>query len=367
MFFVITVDLESSKHASEFILSANLSEFFAIACCGGDGVMHFALDALYQRKIDIPVFCIPAGHGVGIASSILASGSPTVAAFSIAKGFRRELDLIEVKQNGKVMCHGSLLVSWGMVADIEFDTHGLRWLGPIRYKVGAIASFVTKSSYHHLRVSYVPAKHQTMTFCTGEGCKTCLQGVKRARGENVVEEDEQSTTQTNHDHPDGRSDSVKNTKIEDYEWLHKRIKTIDDETDVEDNPDNLSDFVEDDDEDVWHVEEGYFLLLIALNLSDTTKNHRIAPYAHASDGCIDLVYIKEVSTLNCLQLFNTLKTGSFVDSNFYMDESLGYIKVTKFKVEALDEKRVVSVDGIPYVHNSVLEGTVIPSAATLGS
>lgn len=175
-----SVYLDNTSHAAQILRDANLGTYFAIACCGGDGLMHHTIDTIYRRGINIPTFCIPAGHGVGIAASILAHASPLSAAYSIAKGFRRPLDIMEIKQNGSVMCYSSLLVSWGLVADIEFETAGLRWMGPIRYKMGAIAA-ITKPPLHHLRISYLPAKSNTMAFCTGGGCKVCSKGAALAR------------------------------------------------------------------------------------------------------------------------------------------------------------------------------------------
>ena len=302
-----------------------MEHFFAIACCSGDGVVHYAIDTLYQQNIDIPVFCIPAGHGVGVASSILGCGNQTVAAFSIAKGFRRKLDIMKITENGKVLCYNSLLTSWGMVADVEFDTAGLRWIGAFRYRLGGVAAILRKSSLHHLRLSYIPVKNSSMTFCTGEGCKICSRGTKDARK------------------------------------LAKKIPT-----DVLLDEDPNSEDSEGEDEE-WTTEEGYFLVLNASVLSDTTSNHRIAPYAHASDGCIDLVYIRDTSRSNVLQLFNTLKNGSFVDSNFHLEDQIGYVKVKKFKVEPLDKNQVASLDGILHRHDTVLEGSVLPSAVTLGA
>merc|ERR1712137_1287066 len=102
-------------------------------------------------------------------------------------------------------------------------------------------------------------------------------------------------------------------------------------------------------EEDWVTEEGHFIMFIALTLSDTTVDHRIAPYAHASDGCIDLVFIKDLSRADLISYFKKMKSGAYVDkSNFYMDDKLGYIKVTKFKVERLDNstKNIVSIDGV---------------------
>eukprot|EP00012_Vannella_robusta_P006034 CAMPEP_0206198692 /NCGR_PEP_ID=MMETSP0166-20121206/9793_1 /ASSEMBLY_ACC=CAM_ASM_000260 /TAXON_ID=95228 /ORGANISM="Vannella robusta, Strain DIVA3 518/3/11/1/6" /LENGTH=158 /DNA_ID=CAMNT_0053616603 /DNA_START=1309 /DNA_END=1782 /DNA_ORIENTATION=- len=150
-----------------------------------------------------------------------------------------------------------------------------------------------------------------MTFCTGEGCKQCKKGSKLAKQQK------------------------------------EQAKTVPPA------------------EEKWTVEEGHFIMLIALTLSDTTQNHRIAPYAHASDGCIDLVFIKDISRAAFVSMFKSLKTGAFVDEKtFYEDDKLGYIKATKFRVDRLDGKPddYVSVDGVQYEHTATLECAVIPSA-----
>jgi len=288
-------------------MESDVSPYFAIACCGGDGLMHYTIDALTRLGKKIPVFCIPAGHGIGIAASILAHASPVSASFCIAKGFRRKLDLLKVSQNGTLLAHCSLLLAWGIVATVEFETAGMRWMGPIRYRLGAIAA-ITNPPLFHLKISYVAASDQTMTFCTGEGCRRCEEGTLLSQ---------------------------------------QNTNTVEDE---------------------WEVEEGYFIMASVMNLSDSTQNHRIAPYAHASDGCVDLVFIKDISRTSFLELYKTLSTGAFVNkSNFYMHDKLGYIKVKKLKIEYLDGECAASIDGIPYKHNSVFECEVIPSAFSLGS
>ena len=288
--------------------NGDLDPYFAIACVGGDGPLHYTFTALMMRGIRIPVFCIPAGHGVGVASSILADASPLVAAFSIAKGFRRNLDLIEVTKNDKLMCYGCLVIAWGLVADVEFNTASIRWLGPVRYRVGAIAS-VGKPPLFHLRISYIPSNDQNMAFCTGEGCVNCN----------------------------------KNNNADEEEF----------------------------DESSWIVEEGHFIMVTAMNMSDSTANHKLAPYAHPSDGNIDLTFVKDISRAGLLELLTTIRTGSFVDkSNFnrQLEDKMKYVKVKKFKVEPLSgNEYTCSVDGIPYSHKDALECTVFPSMGTLGA
>ena len=274
--------------------------------------------------IHLPVFCIPVGmhlvvpfslvnqsysrinfslgHGVGVAASILSHCSPLTAAYSIAKGFRRRFDLMEVCHDNKLLCYSCLLIGWGLVADIEFDTSKYRWIGPIRYTLGALSN-VTNPTYYKLRVSYLPAKEQTMKFCTGEGCTVCNSPVKS----------------------------------------------------------------DDENSNGWVVEEGLFMQVAAFNLSDSTKGHRIAPYAHASDGCMDLVIMKDISRKEYIELYNSIGTGSYVDGNFFMDDKLGYVKVKAFRVESLDGPCNVGIDGIRYVQEQTIEVSILPSVATLGA
>jgi len=309
---VETVYLESTKQAEDIIGSINLQAYSGIVCCGGDGVLHHVWSALMKRKnySKFPVFCIPAGHGVGFAVSVLATASPVSAAFSIAKGFRRPVDIIEVNHGSKLMCYGCLLVAWGMVADVEFNTAKWRFIGPIRYRLGAVGAALNPTFYK-LRLSYLPATDQSMTFCTGEGCVRCT--------------DPNNALLTGLD----SSNSIA--------------------------------------EPQWVVEEGEFLMLTACNLTDTTVHHRVAPYAHASDGCIDLVFIKNVSYRSFFDLFVTIADGSFVNNpDFYLNDKLGYIKVKSFRVETLSGPVPFSVDGIPYVHESIVECNILPSAGVMG-
>mmetsp|Transcript_21720 Transcript_21720/g.27667 ORF Transcript_21720/g.27667 Transcript_21720/m.27667 type:complete len:366 (-) Transcript_21720:8-1105(-) len=313
-----TIYMNDSLHTRTILENGDVQPYFAIICCGGDGVMHYAFGILTERSIDIPVFQLPAGHGVGVSASILGQASPELAAFSIAKGFRRKLDLVEVYQNNELLCHSCSFVAWGAVADVEFNTDYLRWLGPVRYRMGALISIsVGSPSLFHLRISYLPHPDQDLKFCTGEGCQRCLQGIEEEKH-----------------------------RAERGELLNCR-------------------------EEDWVVIEGHFMLVTGMNLSDTTQGHRFAPYAHPSDGCIDLGIVDDVSRTELIELYSTLKTGSFVDKtnfNKKLNDKLTYVKVVAFKVVPLDgEPLHFSADGIQYTQQSEVRCSVLPCAGTLGA
>lgn len=269
---------------------------------------------MIERDIkSIPVFCIPAGHGIGFTTSILGVSSPLVAAFSITKGFRRKLDVIKVVQDNSLLCHSTTLLGWGAIADVEFNTSKLRWLGPVRYHVGAVASMRNPNLFH-FKISYLPAIDESMTFCTGEGCDACKKGAERAA--NI----------------DG------NLKAQSKDWV---------------------------------VMEGYFAMIVAMNVIDSTNNYRFAPFAHPSDGSIDLIIFHDISRADLVDLYSTLRSGNFVDKTNFAStgDKLTYVKVEAFKIEPLsmDEPIVISIDGLPYTQTSTIECTVMPSAFDVGS
>ena len=308
-----------------------MKEYFAIISVSGNSVIHYIMNALIEMDITLPVFSIPAGnlsrfistncsmahfpfpgHSAGIVTSVIAESTPLAATYSIAKGFRRYIDIARVNIDDASVCYGTLLVTWGAIADADLKTSAFRWMGTLRYQLGAIAT-MTNVPLVHLKISYLPAEDQTMTFCTGEGCQRCIQGTEA---------------------PKALGGTPKFPGEEDGEW-----KTI----------------------------EGDFFLVNAMMMADATHNHRFAPYAHPSDGYIDLTMVKHVSRARLVELYCTLKNGSFVDHTNYnsnLDDTLVYVKVKAFKVFGTHP---FMVDGVPYSHASQVACDVLPSRGLLGS
>jgi sphingosine kinase len=78
------------------------------------------------------------GTGNGMAKSVLdLSGEACDAAtatFAIIRGHKQALDVAAVVQ-GQVTYHSILMLSWGFVADVDFESERYRWMGRFRLDI----------------------------------------------------------------------------------------------------------------------------------------------------------------------------------------------------------------------------------------
>lgn len=81
---------------------------------------------------------MPGGSGNGLANSLAKSSGLqmglTENAFLIGKGHTREADLIIFEINKKKIL-SFLSLSWAYIADIDFGSEPLRFLGSARFEV----------------------------------------------------------------------------------------------------------------------------------------------------------------------------------------------------------------------------------------
>ncbi|XP_020398823.1 sphingosine kinase 1 [Zea mays] len=104
------------------------------------GVMVEVVNGLLQREdwetaIKVPLGIISAGTGNGMARSLLhAAGEPfsiSNAVFAIIRGHKRALDVTSVVQ-GKARFFSVLMLTWGLVADVDIESEKYRWMGSAR-------------------------------------------------------------------------------------------------------------------------------------------------------------------------------------------------------------------------------------------
>jgi sphingosine kinase len=130
-------------HAKDLAKSFDLSQFDGIVCVSGDGVLVEILNGLLERvdwkhAIRKPLGIIPAGTGNGMAKSVLHHAGESFdiasATFLIIRGQKHALDVATVVQ-GQVRFHSLLMLSWGLVADVDFESEKFRWMGAFRFDV----------------------------------------------------------------------------------------------------------------------------------------------------------------------------------------------------------------------------------------
>ncbi|CAE7447136.1 SPHK1 [Symbiodinium natans] len=117
-----------------------------IIVISGDGMVHEVFNGLAHRSdrgeaLRIAVGHIPGGSGNALAKSILHSSGEAFgaleAAFLIAKGKQREVDLMTVSQPNQPDRISFLGLSAGVIADVDLGSEWLRFMGGFRFTLYA--------------------------------------------------------------------------------------------------------------------------------------------------------------------------------------------------------------------------------------
>jgi YegS/Rv2252/BmrU family lipid kinase len=114
----------------------------ALVVIGGDGSFHELVNGTMQRDASRvgpapTVGVIPGGTGNALALDLGVS-DPEVAAQAVCAGFTREIDLHHVVHSVDSRAVYSMnLVIWGIGSEANLTAEKLRWMGPMRYDVGA--------------------------------------------------------------------------------------------------------------------------------------------------------------------------------------------------------------------------------------
>lgn len=130
-----------ARHAKEIASQIDLRQYHAIVTVSGDGLLNEVLNGLmersdWQRALSLLLGAIPAGSGNGLARSVGTVDAQTTT-FEILKGRRRKMDLMHVVQ-AKSSLYCFLSVTWGLIADIDLESEGMRWMGDTRFTVAAM-------------------------------------------------------------------------------------------------------------------------------------------------------------------------------------------------------------------------------------
>tara|TARA_R110002050_G_scaffold300016_2_gene467317 strand:- start:1102 stop:1545 length:444 start_codon:yes stop_codon:yes gene_type:complete len=113
---------------------------------------------------------------------------------------------------------------------------------------------------------------------------------------------------------------------------------------------------------IWRRVRTNFLMFVASNMSMIASDTKIAPYAHCSDGKIDLVYVSSnnVSKIDMLQTMLDLDSGEYVKH----DDIVQYKKTTAFMLQPLIEKGRFSLDG-EFTNYNPIRVAIYPSCIKL--
>ncbi|KAJ7201988.1 hypothetical protein O6H91_Y491500 [Diphasiastrum complanatum] len=272
------------RHAEELVKSLNLTQFDGIVCVSGDGILVESftqvLNGLMKREdweqaIKTPLGIVPAGTGNGMAKSLLdAAGEPcdaSNATFAVIRGHTQSLDVAKVVQ-GNVIFHSLLLLTWGFIADVDIESEKFRWLGSLRLDFYTLLRIMWLRHYDG-KLAYLPAPgyEETGRPYTGE-----LHSEAEVKSEG--------------NHSDIR---------------HKNGKYTSD----------------------WRYMDGAFIMVSLQNVPWASQDFLAAPFAKFSDGCLDMIILRDCPQWTLLNLLMTMQNGNSVKSKY-----LEYVKVKAFRL-----------------------------------
>jgi len=152
-------------HVQEYVASLDCSKLDTFLIFSGDGLLFELLNGLY-RKTDstalfrrIQIAIVPAGSGNALCCS-LGIQSVLDGVIRIVKGRIKAFDLCKVKQPGVEDHLSSIMVTWGMISSIDFDSEKyFRWMGEPRFTVQTVMEVAKKRQYQ----ARVIARKETLT------------------------------------------------------------------------------------------------------------------------------------------------------------------------------------------------------------
>lgn len=133
-------------------------EYDGIVTVSGDGLIHEVVNALYRRRDQISLLAslnlgfIPGGAGNGLVKSILDHAGEEYgdenAAYIIGKGRSMRMDVTEIEgEYEKEKIYSFLSTTWGVIADCDVNSEGLRRLGSIRFTLWGIFRVIFMRRY----------------------------------------------------------------------------------------------------------------------------------------------------------------------------------------------------------------------------
>ncbi|XP_077401449.1 ceramide kinase [Vanacampus margaritifer] len=185
---------ERANHARDHLKTeANLDKYDGVVCVGGDGMFSEVLHGLVartqrERGIDpnqpdahlapcsLRIGIIPAGSTDCICFATVGTNDPVTSALHIIVGDSQPMDVCSVHHKDTFLRYSVSLLGYGFYADIQTDSERQRWLGPARYDLSGVKTFLSHN-YYEGTVSFVPAEDNVGDPRDKEqcraGCRVC--------------------------------------------------------------------------------------------------------------------------------------------------------------------------------------------------
>ncbi|XP_012091504.1 sphingosine kinase 2 isoform X3 [Jatropha curcas] len=290
----IQITVQETKHqlhAKEVASTLDLTKYDGIVCVSGDGILVEVVNGLLAREdwsdaIKVPLGMVPAGTGNGMVKSLLDSVGepckPSNAILAIIRGHKCSLDVATILQ-GETKFFSVLMLSWGLVADVDIESEKYRWMGSIRLDFYALQ-----------RIFHLRHYNGSISFVPGPGFETYGEPTNY----NAEFAGKQNICNPSQEQP------VK-AQQRGYQGSDADLISLD-----------------------WRTISGPFVSIWLHNVPWGGEDIMAAPDAKFSDGYLDLILIKECPKLPLLKLMTEMSSGGHVKSP--------YVIYIKFDAHCLD-------------------------------
>ena len=137
-----------------------LADYRAVLVLSGDGLIYECLNGLMDRDdwrdaIRMPIGALPGGSANAVSCSLahlsgeaykglsLAQFAKSTA-FSMCKAISMPMDLVMYETSDGRRVTSSLSFEWAIVADVDLESEKYRYLGGMRFAVGALKRILSE-------------------------------------------------------------------------------------------------------------------------------------------------------------------------------------------------------------------------------
>lgn len=290
----------------------------------------------WMKAIKTPVGIIPGGTGNALAESLEMNVITSV--LTAIKGYTRPIDLCRVTQ-GSQHYWSFLGIHWGYICDTDKESEHLRFLGDLRYTLYSLKLLSELREYEGT-FSYLPTDYSATEECSPSlyNCSIC-QGNK-----NMIEEKKENRS------TDVKTENTSTNKKSGYKGYIFKEYTKDEENSSSIFPSIITHSDYSNPPENWKTIKGKFFFWVSGNIRSIAKNTTTFPYAHLSDGYIDVVWTHQGSKRKeILKAILNVEDGSYVHHSII--ESIKTKAFTLIPGKSKEGKEsVIAVDGesIPY-------------------
>ncbi|TRY59243.1 hypothetical protein DNTS_026382 [Danionella cerebrum] len=274
---------EHANHARDHLKTeADLKKYDGVVCVGGDGMFSEIMHGLVSRSqqdvgadenlteeplvpCKLRIGIIPAGSTDCICYATVGSNDPVTSALHIIVGDSQPMDVCSVHSEDRFLRYSVSLLGYGFYGDVLTDSERKRWMGPARYDISGVKTFLSHR-YYEGTVSFLPAEGNLGTPRDKAQCRSGCNICRHSVSDKLLNKDEESVSDA------------------------ERPGT-------------------------WTVIRGKFLAINAASMSCACPRSPkgLSPSAHLADGTTDLILVRKCSRIDFLRhlLRHTNKSDQF--------------------------------------------------------